>query len=181
MRTSLLTVVLVAAMGCGRHAAPPARHDAGPPARTDAATVELPARPLGLPDLAGWRWRKRGGQPAFRIARKAEGREDWPAVVTACKDALAADPTHLEAAWLYAVALAKTGNLDAVTEPLALAASGDFGKWGAASLEQPALQPYLATLAGAAWRRRVEADAAIYSAALAHSIVVIAAGDLYAV
>ncbi len=173
-------------MGCGgKPAAPP------PPHRDDAATRHgsdadpvteaLPARPLGLPDLAAWQWRSRAGHPAFRAARKAEARGDWAGVVTACEQALAADPGNLEAAWLLAVGRAKIGKLDAVTAPLAVAGAGDFGKWALASLDQPALQPYLATAEGRAWRARVDADRGTYVTALEHGLVVIARGDLYAV
>jgi len=143
--------------------------------------MALQARPLGLPDLEAWQWRSRAGHPAFRNARKAEGRGDWAGVATACKQALAADPTNLEAAWLYAVALAKTGDLLGVTSPLALAGAGDFGKWAVASLDQPGLQPYLATPAGQAWTARVAADRAGYLDALAHGLIVIAKGDLYTI
>ena len=161
----------------------PARHpkqDAGI-VRSPAPVVEIPARPLGLAGAADFDWRKRAGQPAFRDARRAEDKEDWPTVVTACKKALAADPTHLEAAWLLAAALGATGKLDDVLPPLAPAAAGDFGKWGPASLELPALRAFLATPAGAAWRRRVDTDRATYAATLARAIVVVASGDLYAV
>lgn len=147
----------------------------------DAAVAGLAARPLGLADLDSWQWRTRPGHPAFRTARKAEGRGDWAGVAAACKQALAADPTNLEAAWLYAVALAKTGDLAGITAPLALAGAGDFGKWAIASLEQPALQPYLATPAGQAWAARVAADKPPYLDALAHGVLVIAKGDIYAV
>ena len=70
--------------------------------------------------------------------------------------------------------------IERVTEPLATAVAGDFGKWANASLEHPALAEFLATPAGAAWRRRVTADRAAYTAALARSIIVDAAGELYA-
>jgi hypothetical protein len=65
------------------------------------------------------------------------------------------------------VGLAKTGKMDQVLAPLQHAAAGDFGKWGDASLEQPALQPFLATLDGQAWRRRVTQDREALVAALA--------------
>lgn len=145
------------------------------------AQTMTPARPLGLADLAAWQWRTRGGHPAFRTARKAEARGDWGGVVAACTQALAADPTNLEAAWLLAVGNAKLGKLDAVTAPLQLAGAGDFGKWALASLDQPGLQPYLATPAGQAWQRRVEADRGPFLAALSRGLIVIANGDLYAV
>ncbi|MDB4955467.1 MAG: hypothetical protein JWO36_3036 [Myxococcales bacterium] len=167
---------------CGRGSAPPPEPEkvgSAAPAR-DAPQLEIAAVPLGMPDLGSFGWRKRPGHAAFRAARKAEDHEDWPGVVTACKQALAADPGHLEAAWLLAVGLAKTGKLDEVLPPLQTAATGDFGKWAQASLEQPALQPFLATATGLAWQRRLEEDRQVFLAALARSIVVNAGGDLYA-
>lgn len=171
--------------GCGGTSAtpPPPHRDDAAIAHPDAQTAQTvtPARPLGLPDLEAWQWRSRGGHPAFRAARKAEARNDWSGVITACNEALAADPTNLEAAWLLAVADAKLGKLDAVTAPLQLAGAGDFGKWALASLDQPGLQPYLATPAGQAWQRRVQADRGPFLAALARGLIVIAKGDLYAI
>lgn len=142
-------------------------------------TVELTSRPLGLAELSGYQWRKRPGQAAFKSARKAEGREDWAAVVTACREALAADPGHLDAAWLLAAALGHLGKYGELVEPLAQAVAGDFGKWGAASLELPALQGFLATPTGDAWRRRVEADRATYLEALARVTVIEGDGELF--
>jgi hypothetical protein len=179
----LVALVTGASAACGHSstAPPPPAHGDGGAAISDARPVELQARPLGLADFTAWQWRERPGQPAFRTARKAEDRGDWAAVVTACTEALAADPAHLEAAWLLAVALGKTGKLDQVTTPLALAGAGDFGKWALASLEQPGLQPYLATAAGQAWRRRVEQDRTHFLEAINHGLVVIAKGDLFAI
>jgi hypothetical protein len=172
--------VIVALCACGHGAPtapPPPPKDARP---ADATVVEVPAQPLGMPDLASFAWRSRAGQPAFRTARKAEGKEDWQAVATACKDALAADPGHLEAAWLYAVALAKTGHPEGVLAPLVVAGTGDFGKWAFASLDQPALQPWLATPQGQAWRQRVDGDRPGYVAALGRSMIVTSHGDVFA-
>ncbi len=176
-----IALIVAAAAACGHGGSsaspPPARHDAAP---SRDALVEISTRPLGLPSLADFGWRKRAGQPAFRAARKAEDREDWPGALASAREALAADPGHLEAAWLCAVALAKTGKLDDVLAPLELAAAGDFGKWALASLEQPALQPWLETPTGQAWRRRVDDDRPAYAAALARSTVVSAGGELFA-
>ncbi len=147
---------------------------------SDAQTLDIPARTLGLPDLAAFAWRKRGGHPAYRLARIAEAKQDWATVATTCQQALAADPGHLEAAYLLAAALGNLGKHDAVVAPLQLAASGDFGKWGPASLELPELQGFLATPLGQAWQRRVEQDRATYAAALGRSVLVMADGDLYA-
>jgi hypothetical protein len=170
------------ALACGNRASPPrAKKDAGaPPPAVDAA-LELDGAALGMPDLAAYRWRKRAGQPAFRLARRAEDRGDWAAVVAACQQALAADPGHLDASWLVAVGLAKLGRLDQVLAPLQRAAAGDFGKWGQASLELPGMRDFLATPVGAAWRRRVALDRARMVDAIARSVVVTAGGELYAV
>jgi hypothetical protein len=171
-------VIALCACGHGSPAAPPPPpRDARP---ADVAPLELPAQPLGMTDLASFRWRARAGQSAFRTAIKAEHREDWEAVASSCKDALAADPGHLEAAWLYAVALAKTGHLDQVLAPLVTAGTGDFGKWAFASLDQPALQPWLATPVGQAWRHRVDEDRTGYLAAIGRATIVTSHGDVYA-
>jgi hypothetical protein len=180
--TTRKVALIVAAMlsACGNRPDPPAaaKKDAAP---ADAEAVELVARPLGLPDLAAYGWRKRAGQPAFRLARKSEDRGDWPAVVASCKQALAADPDHLEAAWLMAIGLAKLGQTDQVVAPLHQAVAGELARWGTPSLEHPALQPFLATPVGAAWRQRVEQDRALYAGAIARALIVTAEGELFAV
>nr|MBA3501192.1 hypothetical protein [Deltaproteobacteria bacterium] len=175
MRVALLACVLVA---CGRGETPPKKHDAG--AKDAAAVVVVESLPLGLADLESYGWRKRGGHPAFRTARTAEAREDWPAVVTTCRQALAADPGHLEASWLLAAALGRMDKHDEVLAPLQRAVAGDFGKWGHASLELPALHAFLATPTGAAWKTRVEHDRQIYLATLARALLVESDGDLFA-
>ncbi len=173
--------VLAVLFACHSHdPAPSPTRDAATPDGSAVAPAELAARPLGEASVDAFAWRKRDGQRAFRVAQIAEADGNWPGVVAACKTALAADPTHLDAAWLLAIGDAKTGALERVLEPLALAVAGDFGKWAAASLEHPALSEFLATSVGAAWRRRVAADRALYTAALARSIIVDAAGELYA-
>ncbi|HET9624300.1 MAG TPA: hypothetical protein VFP84_23165 [Kofleriaceae bacterium] len=171
-------------LGCGDKPAPP---PPPPPAVPDArpadagAALTIDELPLGAADLAAFGWRRRAGQRAFRQARIAEGREDWARVVTLCTQALAADPGHLDAAWLIAIGFAELGQLDRVLAPLRQAAAGDFAKWGPASLEHPALAAFLATPTGEAWRRRVELDRARYAAALARALIVTADGDLYGV
>lgn len=172
---------LAASVGCGnRPAPPPPPPPPGDAAVADAA-LELDAAPLGLADLDAYRWRRRGGEAAFRLARKAEARGAWAEVAAACERALAVDAGHLDAAWLYAVALAKLGKLDQVLAPLQRAAAGDLLKWGDASLELPGMQPFLATAVGAAWRRRVEQDHRRLVDAIARSVIVTADRALFAV
>ncbi len=177
-RIALFVVLCACGHSAGTPPPPPPARDAGP--AKDAAAVEIPAPPLGLAELSGFAWRKRAGQPAFKAARHAENKDDWATVAARCREALAADPTHLEAAWLEAVALAKTQQPDGVLAPLETAGAGDFGKWALASLEQPALQAWLGTPTGAAWRRLVEQQRMTYLAAINRGLVVASHGDLYA-
>jgi hypothetical protein len=177
MRVALLACVLVA---CGRGETTPKKDDAGVIRGDSAAPVVVDALPLGLPDLEAYGWRKRGGHLAFRTAREAEARQDWAAVVTTCKQALAADPGHLEASWLLAAALGRQGQHAELLAPLQRAVAGDFGKWGHASLELPALQAFLATRTGEAWKTRVEHDRQTYLAALGRALIVERDGDLFA-
>jgi hypothetical protein len=181
MRRLVPLLVLLAA--CGRPSSEKVaakREDAGL-LRGDAGEAELAPLPLGMPHLAAFAYRTRSGQGAFRLARDAEARGDWGKVLQHCRSALAADRDHLDAAYLLAVALAKTGgSAEQIVGPLAKAVAGDHAKWAAASLEQPALQPFLATAIGQAWRRRVDEDGKTFVAALARSLVVTAHHDLYA-
>src|SRR3569623_428471 len=127
VRIALIVALVACGHSTGTPPPPVPAKDAGP--GKDAAVVEIPAQPLGLAQLSRFAWRKRAGPPAFKTARKAENMNDWPTVAARCKEALAADPTHLEAAWRDAVALAKTNQPDGVLAPLITAGTGDFGKW----------------------------------------------------
>jgi len=186
---SALPVLAILAAGCGHPDGSPiasaagheeAAHPPGDGSVTAVAAIDVPARPLGFVDAADFRWRKRAGQPAFRLARKAESRGDWATVVSECQRALTSDPRHLEAAWLLAVGHAKLGHASEILSPLQLAESGDFGKWGQPSLELPALHGFVTSPIGQAWRRRVEADRSSFIAALGHAMVIIAGGDVLA-
>jgi hypothetical protein len=174
-----------ASAGCGHGepaAAPSPRRDAAAHASAPGdARVQLPARALGEPNLAAFAWRRRGGQAEFTLARKAEARGVWTEVDAACGRAIDKDPLHLEAQWLDAIALAKLGRLDAVTTPLTTAVAGDFAKWSEPSLEHPALEAWLTTDVGRAWRAQLDVDRATVVAALARSMIVLASGDLYSI
>ncbi len=176
-------MLLLALWACGKGTSSPAKRDASAEAARDAgpAAVELADRALGLPDLGAHRWRDRAGHAKFREARTAEAREDWPAVVAACRAALAADPTHLEASWLLAAALGRQNKTDEIVEPLHAAVAGDFAKWGKASLELPALAAFRETPTGQAWIERVDRDRIAFAQAIARGTIVIADGDLFAI
>ncbi|HEY5923839.1 MAG TPA: hypothetical protein VIV11_19290 [Kofleriaceae bacterium] len=178
-----LLPLLVYLSACGRPGSSEhvvARREDGGSARADA-TVGLAPLALGMPELAGFGYRARGGHAAFKLARVAEAAGAWADVIARCREALAADPDHLDAAYLLAVALAKTnGSAEQILAPLTKAVAADYAKWGTASLEQPALQPFLVTTTGQAWRRRVEDDRQAFTAALARSLLVMSQHDLYA-
>ena len=129
----------------------------------------------------GFRWRKRGGQPAFRTARKAEASEDWAAVADDLQ-ARRSPPirAHLEAAWLLAVALAKLGSPTSVLAPLVTAVAGDFGKWALASLDSARAAAVLATPTGQAWRRASRRIARRFSRRWSRGADRDAHGDLFA-
>jgi len=150
-------------------------------AAADAAS-QVPPLALGAGSVAAFDYRKRAGHDAFRRAREAEAAGQWGDVVARCREALAADPLHLDAAYLLAVALAKTdGAPREIVELLSRAVGGDFIKWGAAVLVQPALQPVLASPLGREWQERVESARREMQQILAVAIIVSAGGDLYAV
>jgi hypothetical protein len=176
-----LAPLCLLALSCGQPSpgTPAAKKDAR--AQSDAAPIELAPLALGLPSLEAFAYRKRAGDASYDAARAAEANGDWGAVAVACETALATDPDHLDAAYLLAVARAKTNRFEMILAPLTKAVAGDFAKWAQASLEQPALQPYLATAVGQAWRDRVTKDRPGFEAAVARSLVVGAGGDLFAI
>ena len=174
--------LLVFLIACGRSGTSQnvvhKREDGGTPG--DAAIALAPLQ-LGMPDVASFAYRARGGHPAFKLAREAEAEGTWQEVAAHCRDALTADPQHLDAAYLYAVALAKTGaGAEQIVLPLSTAVAGDFAKWAQASLEQPALQPFLATPIGQAWKLRITDDGKTFVTAVARSLLVTSEHDLFA-
>ena len=180
-----LVLTLSGAAACGKGSGgsgppPPRPDDAGSAGATARTRVDLAARPLGVDQLAAYQYRTRGGHAAYQGARKAEAARDWPAVIAQCKQALAADPTHLDAAWLYAAALAEQKKWNDLLEPLQLAVAADFEKYGALALELAQLQPFLATPTGEAWKRRVDEDRTAFLESLSRAIVIEAEGELYA-
>lgn len=186
VRGALMAMALLGVLSaCGRPS--PGNHESGGSSATvakvgdaDATPPQLPPLVLGLASLDGFAYRTRAGHDAFKRAREAELKGDWAGAATACEQAIAADPDHLDASYLLAVARAKQNQLEGILPPLTKAVSADFGKWGQASLDQPALQKFLATPSGQAWRARVEADRDAFSTALARSLIVSSHGDLYA-
>ncbi len=178
-RLPLLVFLLACGKSAGTSEKSVAREDGG--TRRDDASVVLAPLQLGMPDVASFGYRARPGQAAFKLARESEAKGEWQAVAARCREALAADPTHLDAAYLLAVAVAKTGGgAEQILAPLTTAVAGDYAKWGQASLQQPALQPFLASSIGRAWKQRVEAERATFAAALARSLVVTSNHDLFA-
>lgn len=181
MRRLLAALATLAA--CGRPNASenvaPKRDGGGAPVAD--AGVALAPLALGLPEVAIFDYRARAGHVAFRLARESEAKDDWTAVAAQCRAALAADPHHLDAAYLLAVAIAKTGgDAEQILAPLAKAVAADYAKWGAASLEQPALQPFLSSAIGDAWRRRIEDDRQAFVAAVSRALIVTSKRDLFA-
>ena len=66
---------------CGKPGSPKVSptEDAGS-AQTEAASVTLPALPLGMAEVSGFAYRTRAGHASFRAAREAEKKGDWAKV-----------------------------------------------------------------------------------------------------
>lgn len=184
-RASLVVSTLLAGAACrdGSGTVVAAQQQPGAAAFAEAGVDAATVAPLvlGAPRIDAFSYRKRAGHAAFTRAREAEAAGRWPEVVTACNEALATDPAHLDAAYLLAVALAKTGaDPAAIVVPLTTAVSGDFIKWGAAALAQPALQSFLATPLGTQWAARVNEARPVFTGRLSRALFVMSRGDVYA-
>lgn len=183
-RTPLVVAALLACAGCRDESRtglavqqPPV---AVAPAGEDAEVSGVAPLVLGASAIDAFDYRKRAGHAAYLRARDADAAGTWPAAVTACREALTADPLHLDAAYLLAIALAKTGaEPAAILAPLTTAVSGDFIKWGIAALGHPALQSFFATPLGSAWAARVNEARPLVGATLARALLVMARGDVY--
>jgi hypothetical protein len=169
---ALVTALAAACSGSGASSTGGRGDDARAATAAEPA-VTVAVRSLGKPSLDDYGWRRGAGKPAFERALAAERRGDLAAVEAACGAALAADPGHLEAAWMLAVARVRLGKLDGVLAPLEIAAAGDWMKWGERSLDLAALAPFRATPAGQGWVRAADGYRAALAAALADAVIVV--------
>ncbi len=112
--------------------------------------------PIGFGALADFAYSRGKARPAFAKAIAAEKAQDWSAVEAACRAALATDPTHLEAQWLLAMALAAQERYAEVGAPLSAAIAGDWLRWGRQSLEHERFAGYLASDYGPPYRDLVD-------------------------
>jgi hypothetical protein len=147
--------------------------------------VAVPAlRPLGAETVAGFAYRRGVGQPAYERAVEAAkaAAEDWQAVIDACREALAADPAHLDAWWLLARAYARKGDHGAMLEPLSAAVAGDWSKWGERSLTLPLFGEFLESRWGEAWKELVAEYRAAFAESARRALVVLGreSRDVYA-
>ena len=179
---SLVVSAACATAGCsegssasssGKAVAPPDTAAAGP-----AAAVPIPPPlPLGKATLDEFGYRRGPGRAAYDRAVKAEklakGDDDWQTVIDACREALAADPGHLDAAWLMAAAHARKGEHARVLAPLSHAVAGDWGKWGERSLVLPLFEGFLASPSGEAWRALAEDYRAGFGEAARRAVIVL--------
>jgi hypothetical protein len=178
MRGATLVAAAVACLGAGLAAcgggggeARPRTGDVG--ATAAAVPIDVALRPLGCHGLDGYAWRRGAGRDSFSRALAAEKKGDLPAVEREASAALAADPGHLEAAWMVAVARARLGKLDGVLAPLEIAASGDWAKWGERSIDLGVFESFRGTPAGGGWMRAAEGYRTALSQDLTSALVVV--------
>ncbi|HTJ40952.1 MAG TPA: hypothetical protein VL463_02615 [Kofleriaceae bacterium] len=179
MRGAVLVFLVVGACGGKR-----TDDGAGPASGAAVATIDAapqipdpPRLPLGAASPAEADYRHGPGASAYVKALAAEKQADWPGVIAACREARAADPHHIDAAWLEAAAFARQRAFADMIEPLGVAAAGDWGKWGERSLVLPLYKDFLASPYGAAWTRAAQAYRDAYAASLARALPVIVRRD----
>lgn len=170
---ALLAAATVACSSSGSSGGSGKGHDDARAAVAAEPVVTVGVKPQGKASLDEYAWRRGPGKPAFDRALAAEKRGDLPAVEAACAEAWAADPGHLEAAWMLAVARARLGNLDGVLAPLEVAAAGDWAKWGERSLELGVFASFRATPTGKGWVRAADEYRQALAAALADAVIVV--------
>lgn len=172
-----------------REVAPPsavaAAGEAKPAAGAGSGEAAAPVAPaadlaLGVADLAGLRWRERGGQEAFERARAAERRGNWAEMVQHCQEALLVDPTHLEASWLLAAGLSHLGRFSEVAAPLLQAVAGDPMKWALPALQLPFFAKFWASGQGDGLRPWISALPPRLGAMLPRSVILLQQGRLLA-
>lgn len=167
------------ACGCsgGSSATSPQRDEAGSDAAAVAVVPVPAARPIGLDTLDGFAYRRGPGRAdyerAVKAEKKARGDDDWKVVIAACRAARAADPGHLDAAWLEAAALARIGAHAEILAPLSVAVAGDWAKWGERSLTLPLFGDFLASAHGEAWRQLAEDYRAAFATAARGAVIVL--------
>ncbi len=173
-----MVLLALAASACsgGSSASSSTAHDAA--SEVASAAVPVPAaHPIGLASLDAFAYRRGPGRADYERARKLEDKvrsdDDRQAIVDACRAARAADPGHLEAAWVEAVALAGLGKHDEMLEPLSVAIAGDWVRWGERSVALKAFDAFLASPAGEAWRQLVEEYRAVFAEAVRGAVVVL--------
>lgn len=181
-------MALLVAPGCGGDPAPGTTAGAGSAALAGSASgsadpgpsaAPLDLRPLGAATLDAFLLGKRPGAAAYRTARAAEKRGDWPEVVRQARAARQADPTLLAAAWLEAAGLARAGRHAEVLAPLELAATGDWARWGERSLTLDLFAQFRATSQGAAWSAAADSYRAEFARRLPRAFLVVADGDVF--
>ncbi|MBK9030212.1 MAG: hypothetical protein IPL61_02540 [Myxococcales bacterium] len=174
-RRALAWFALATALGCGGRGGGGRRSDGGVAVDAAPAVVAVALRPLGKATLDEYGWRAGPGAAAFARSLAAERGGDLAGVEREAAAALAADPGHLEAAWLVAIARARLGRPGEVLAPLEIAAAGDWSKWGERSLELAALADFRGTPAGRGWVAAAEGYRAALAATVADAVIVVGA------
>jgi hypothetical protein len=143
-----LATVVTHGAACGKKSAAPKPKDDAP--RTVTAPISLP--PLGVDRIERFNflWNEGGNAYGKALAAYKAKTRDWGAVRAACEQAVAKDPTHLDAQRLLAVALAQTGEHAAAVDHIVAAIAGDYYKYGVAYATDPELESFRATPHGQA-------------------------------
>jgi len=151
--------------------------DSGQAGDSGAGAADLPPLqplPMGLAELSGFAYSSKGdARKRFGAVSAAEKRADWAHAAAACRELIERDPSHLEAHWHLASALARQGRFDAAVAPLSTAVAGDWMRWGERSLRARALRGFHPSPQGARYARLVEAYRDEFQRALGDALLVV--------
>ena len=126
----------------------------------DQQTASPALLPLGLTQPAQFDDAHSGGRASFEAAQAAARREDWAAAAAGCQQAVRGDPHHLDAEYLWAVALVHLGNSSGALQHLRVALAGDWIHFSGPAMTDPALARLRASPLGEELQEAVAADRA---------------------
>lgn len=143
----------------GANSGDPANGSAGAN-QADVATGPAALLPLGLPDPSAFDETHSAGRAAFEAARAAARHKDWADAAAACQRAVRADPHHLDAEYLWAVALLHLGRSQDAVDHLRVALAGDWLHFSQPVVADPELAPLRASPPGKELQDVMAADRA---------------------